>query len=968
MGIDTISPPEIGSSEFDPGLKINYEPPPAKTPMEQVERFVFSLDRETSLENIGAFENSLDPLVYDPTSSQRLQPSSVEIIQQVDYWVEEDKADFADFDIEQAVDYSKMLFGEMWEVLQQRGLFHPGMYKYPPEFGVLTGLTKQFFIYLTKEKDPQFNAQLLDKLSAEIGNGFFELLCRYDKDIFVNASYSLHMKNCYFIFLILLSVAENDAERKIVAKNILLHANKTHSPSNPRYGIIRGEQKPDVQRFADTGPIMSPNLLNEAVKLSLLALEDIDLPDDEYESLTESAIDMASPATMNSYFQVLSRKPEILIRKLMVELNSDELDERRQKATLSLLFRLELGQVGISEEGLDYLGQRFDLGEYNDPSNFAQRITADGKVGVFDTERNLEGFVQLETDDFERGDEDNEQAIRKEVMAVTAKMLFIPRPDETDEEKVQRVKILDDFKANYFDTYLGMFSERSDLRFNNLNLPEQGWVLQYLQGATEKEREQFFEFVSKFGEDGFFAFRSMEFDLLTGQQVLTLPERIGKDETQKLLATYRETYKLADEVANHIARMLQFQDNDLEVNLIRENILASAQGYLIAPDFSSKTIGMSQLDIVNHELGLVLSLPPTISGFIEGQFIVQRFLKDNLSEISAETKSEFLAPEVISRGLEKLYNNPDFNLRDYEGATTNSASSIEYLIREFSDFGLRTTADNPDRLLVYDVGAGEGRISIPIALLGHRVVGIDISEKMVGQVDDRISSVVTSIGKDQIDSKDPLATATEEAFTHMGIELSPENVDSVSENVSIHVGNFFDFGRDRFIEKFGERSPDVAIIMWHTLGFAGDRSGQIKVLEQIFDNLRPGGEIIIEMPDRNFGGYARAIRRFHQEHPEQPFGAIIDAPSKQASTPTEENENISSARYFPSDIEIISALEEAGFSFRKVDSFFVTRTSEAGQALLIKENLYVASKPLDPKRMQKLLAAVGVENQNDSQL
>jgi len=122
-------------------------------------------------------------------------------------------------------------------------------------------------------------------------------------------------------------------------------------------------------------------------------------------------------------------------------------------------------------------------------------------------------------------------------------------------------------------------------------------------------------------------------------------------------------------------------------------------------------------------------------------------------------------------------------------------------------------------------------------------------------------------------------------------------------------------------------------------------------LKNIFDNLRPGGKILIEMPDRNFGGYARALREFHAVNPDTPFGTILDSPSA-SNNPTEQNQATDTPRYFPTSEEIIGAIAETGFSFEKAPTYFVQ--SENG--LVVKENLFIATKPMDKERLEKLKA------------
>ena len=221
---------------------------------------------------------------------------------------------------------------------------------------------------------------------------------------------------------------------------------------------------------------------------------------------------------------------------------AEPLDQRR---LVSLLFRLELGKVGISDQGLEYLGRRFDLGKHNNPNHFAHRLTSDGKVGIFDEEHRLQGAVQMQAEDFSA---EHEGRIAKTVMDITYEMLFESDPEETQAEKAKREAILEEFRTNYFDTYIGLFGEQSKLCFNDLELPEQAWVLQYLHGADEDAKDVFFKFIAKFGEDGFRAFRSLEFGEEMAGCILTIAEQADIDIAKNIFNQYSKIVGLTEQV------------------------------------------------------------------------------------------------------------------------------------------------------------------------------------------------------------------------------------------------------------------------------------------------------------------------------------------------------------------------------------------------------------------------------------
>lgn len=651
--------------------------------------------------------------------------------------------------------------------------------------------------------------------------------------------------------------------------------------------------------------------------------------------------------------------PDRGVAKILSEIKIAK--ESDQIRLLSLLYRLELGQIGISERGVHYLGRLFDVGVTD---GFVSRLTADGKVGVFDKLKQLIGVFQLEADDFTG---DRSYSIKKILQEITIEMLFIPRPDESEEDKKIKLELLEDFGSKYFQTYIELFStfeEESGLRFNNLSLPEQGFVLKFLNDHNENDpkRSSFLDFIKKYGEDGFRAFRSIEFDPSAGEKLIQNSEEMTEGEMKELLKLFSLVYKTAEETAVWIKKVLYPDKTEnspqdlLEINIIREQILSRAVDALLRPepDRSSKDryfSGERRLSMIYHDLKDIVTLEPNTENFTSFYvvWVINKYLVDSRSSGEALSLSE----QVISDGLANLYNSNEFSLRDYEGRTSDTSKSIEMFFRSLEGMRSQESTGDPKELLVYDIGAGDGRIAIPLALAGCRVVGIDNSERMVADSKKRPHEFIRALrgGED-----DHLVRSTKDSFEALGMEISDQRADQIPEKIDIRQGNFFDFGADQFREEFGERQPDVIIIMWHTLGFAGDLEKMKQVLRNAYEILRPGGRICIEMPDRNFGGYGRAIRDFHSDNPDLPFGVIKDAPSKSGDSPTEQDEEMATWRYFPSNSEVLDALMETGFDTRDTHtpmtrSYFVQADAGEQSKLLIKENMFVATKPINMERI-----------------
>jgi SAM-dependent methyltransferase len=670
--------------------------------------------------------------------------------------------------------------------------------------------------------------------------------------------------------------------------------------------------------------------------------------------------------------------PDLAVTKILSDL--PKIDGTEQKKFLSLLYRLELGRVGISEDGLNYLGRRFDLGQYNRPDYFAQRLTAKGVVGIFDQDREIIGAMNLQANQFTMAQTD---AIKAELYEITSEMLFAPHPDETDQEKAEREQVLAEFKAGFFDTYLnGEFRDRSGLTINNMDLPEQAWAVKHLRSTAHdlEKTEGFYQFIRQFGEDGFYALRSAEFDASAPASLLRVNEKFGTELSKTILAEYRRTYQLAEAVSRRVTEMLAFQDSTLESALVRENILRFAQVYLT----SSETFPLDNanpnhpkslffLRTMNHELEMFLQLPATPQGFMDGQIHIGRFIQDHASDSDAKSP-EYLSSDAISNALKKLYQgelDPSFDLRNYEGKTTDTALSLANLIPEIGDADLMATADgynaeHPEqtKLTIEDWGAGNLRMAIPLALLGHQVRAMDIAPKML---EDGVKRIKEFKRNYDAGFPDLLIEATTNAFATAQRKIDPFKVPELEKRISLRQGDYHQPEQDENGELVNRESADVIIIMWHTLLFAGDEDGVLQVLKNAFDKLRPGGKLIFEIPDRNMAGYAHAWRDYKKLNPTVPAGTLVDAPSANSGQATEQNSVMGTPRYFLGQDQLLGKIdqltggkvstgliEDAGFSFNDVRTYFVNAGEKDKPIISIKEQMYVAEKPLAGKYATRL--------------
>jgi hypothetical protein len=226
--------------------------------------------------------------------------------------------------------------------------------------------------------------------------------------------------------------------------------------------------------------------------------------------------------------------PNLSAKKLLEFLKRAKNDSEEKDRLTVLLFRLELGQLGISEDGVNYLGKIYDVGEYNDPKNFVQRLTGMGDIGIFDDNRILQKYFTLDCDELIN----EEKIIKADLKDFTINTLFFKKKNETDEERIEREKYLNEFLENYFEFYNDDFFKKTNVSFNNLNFKEQGWFLIYFKNTDDNEKKQLIDFAKIYGESGLKTFLSLESGRHMGSTILDIGEQLKQDpETANALFT-----------------------------------------------------------------------------------------------------------------------------------------------------------------------------------------------------------------------------------------------------------------------------------------------------------------------------------------------------------------------------------------------------------------------------------------------
>ena len=198
-------------------------------------------------------------------------------------------------------------------------------------------------------------------------------------------------------------------------------------------------------------------------------------------------------------------------------------DERPNTNGLSaILYRLELGKIGVSKEGVEYLGRLYNLQELNNPNFFAQRLTGQGDIGVFSQAGEIEGVFNL-------GDLTSEVSeIDAQVISLTSDLLFVQDDEISDEEKRLRDEIVEQFRTHYFATFVQDEKIRNEtgVYINNLSLREQGALMYFVRTADENLVQQLFDLAKKYGEGAIRALMVINVNPVTVDIISQLEEHL----------------------------------------------------------------------------------------------------------------------------------------------------------------------------------------------------------------------------------------------------------------------------------------------------------------------------------------------------------------------------------------------------------------------------------------------------------
>jgi hypothetical protein len=240
-----------------------------------------------------------------------------------------------------------------------------------------------------------------------------------------------------------------------------------------------------------------------------------------------------SPEYFSPIITALKKIDQNLAAKELLNLAKGN-DETQKRNALWLLYRLEIGQVGVSEEGVRYLQKVYDIGEFNSPNYYVERITSGGEVGIFNrADNSFQKHFKLE------GLDSEQKRIQAQLLDITYATLFGPHAKESSEERVERERLLEEFKQKYFEFFHSDFFKALPVKFNDLTFQEQGQFLKLYEGSNDAEKEVLKAFCKKYGLNGFRTFLSLDYaDSEQAKRILNIGERLPAETASLIFTRY----------------------------------------------------------------------------------------------------------------------------------------------------------------------------------------------------------------------------------------------------------------------------------------------------------------------------------------------------------------------------------------------------------------------------------------------
>jgi len=414
---------------------------------------------------------------------------------------------------------------------------------------------------------------------------------------------------------------------------------------------------------------------------------------------------------------------------------------------INILRHIELGDLPIDEQGLEYMGNQYDLTTHNSGQNVARRFTSDGKIAIFGQNRELSCYFQTEAP-FQ------DINVVPELKELEVDDLFFQNPDSSTDEIKAQEKQKQEFIQAYYHFIHGEVFETTGVYLADLDLPEQSAFVNLYKQLNPEDKKNLIVLIKYNGVAGVRVLLSLKNSAKDFRKIIDIDNHISRSKDifldySNIIESARKIQKV---IGPHLQKRLGSEFNtqewvwrllqpgaELIVGLhdkaikLRDERQASfkASGYKDYNDnvydelINKANPNAHSLSLKNCHDALLQQAATDLANTFNAEEI--RVILDELGPDAGDLK-RYLSPEVPGEAVEdlkRLYGKIQF-----ETYTLNEEMQSQELalLKELI----------PKEESVLDAGCGTGRFLTTLYQQGYDVHGIDLSPRHVKMVQEHV--------------------------------------------------------------------------------------------------------------------------------------------------------------------------------------------------------------------------------------
>ncbi len=367
-----------------------------------------------------------------------------------------------------------------------------------------------------------------------------------------------------------------------------------------KYGMY---DRTDSEKMWDTGKFSVQRDLAtfQAMIETLETIEELKVPQQQkVDAILDFWLKNQNPVFLQTVMNILNQDGQYAFQRLQ-ELGKISFTD--QKAMFVLMHRLELGEGKMTPQGVEYLGVTYDLGEYGSEARSVKRISADGKLGIFDSDAELIGYFEVKHEDIPS----TGKVVKPLIKKLHVEDIFaLPKKDDRTQQKFVGV-----FQRRYKKISERDIWKKSEVKFENLNFLEKSQFIgrivameeevkdaimnkdRHAEDAAREKMEAFEKFTGRFGERGVRVFFALEADAGLEQKILALSSAIDEKICDKIFLQFEMLGRYAAMSATELGKRFYKGEKDLpahaEILKRAAKMLGNFFEVAVTSDFSKKT-------------------------------------------------------------------------------------------------------------------------------------------------------------------------------------------------------------------------------------------------------------------------------------------------------------------------------------------------------------------------------------------